>query len=392
VDPNIYKNGLAVAIPGARGATGIDLAALLGIFKGDSSLRLEVLDKVDDDSLEKAKEFIRDHPVGIEVLNDKKIIYIRVKITAGSDTAEAVIEELHDNIVSLSLNGKSLKGHKLLSNTARTQDSVHKMEAWLKKRTLEELIQMLDQLDEEDLEFLKEGVEVNMRLAEHGRTFGSGLGVGMTLERLAREGHMKRDMVLAARILASSASDARMSGVRLPAMSSAGSGNHGLTAILPIWAVKDFIDCGDETLVLRAIALSHVITAYIKAFTGRLGAICGCSVAAGSGATGGITYLMGGNAENIAAAIKNVIGDLAGVICDGAKAGCALKLSTAAGTAVQSALFALHGLGIKGTDGIVSNSPEETMRNVGELSSEGMIETDRTILNIMIKKQFSKKN
>jgi L-cysteine desulfidase len=129
VDPNIYKNGLAVAIPGARGATGIDLAALLGIFKGDSSLRLEVLDKVDDDSLEKAKEFIRDHPVGIEVLNDKKIIYIRVKITAGSDTAEAVIEELHDNIVSLSLNGKSLKGHKLLSNTARTQDSVHKMEA-----------------------------------------------------------------------------------------------------------------------------------------------------------------------------------------------------------------------------------------------------------------------
>jgi L-cysteine desulfidase len=179
-----------------------------------------------------------------------------------------------------------------------------------------------------------------------------------------------------------------MSGARMPAMSSAGSGNHGLTATLPIWAVKEYVEYQDENEVLKAIALSHIITAYIKAHTGRLTAICGCSIAAGAGATGGITYLMGGNLHHIAGAIKNVIGDLAGVICDGAKAGCSLKLATAAGTAVQSALFSLHGLDVKGTDGIVDVSPEQTMKNVGQLSTEGMIDTDRTILQILIEKKF----
>jgi len=132
-----------------------------------------------------------------------------------------------------------------------------------------------------------------------------------------------------------------------------------------------------------------VITAYIKAFTGRLSAVCGCSIAAGAGAAGGIAYLMGGSCNHIAGAIKNLIEDLAGVICDGAKASCALKLATAAGTAVQSALFALHGLNVNHTDGIIAETPEDTMKNVGTLSTQGMIETDRTILQIMIDKKFS---
>ena len=174
----------------------------------------------------------------------------------------------------------------------------------------------------------------------------------------------------------------------MPAMSPAGSGNHGLTAILPIWAMRDYLKLDDDRLVLKAIALSHIITAYIKSHTGRLSAVCGCSVAAGAGATGGITYLLGGNLKHISDAIKNLIEDLAGVICDGAKASCALKLSTAAGTAVQSALFAVHGLNVKATDGIISITPEQTMRNIGQLSTEGMIETDRTILKIMLEKQF----
>ena len=160
---------------------------------------------------------------------------------------------------------------------------------------------------------------------------------------------------MAARILTSAAADARMSGVKLPAMSSAGSGNHGLTAILPIWAVKDYIECISEKQVLKAIALSHIITAYIKAFTGRLSAICGCSITAGAGA----------------------------------KASCAFKLSTAANSAVNSALFALHGVNVMETDGIIAKTPEQTMKNVGQLSTQGMIETDRVILDIMVNKHFS---
>jgi L-cysteine desulfidase len=179
-----------------------------------------------------------------------------------------------------------------------------------------------------------------------------------------------------------------MAGVKLPAMTSAGSGNHGLTAVLPIQALRDFVESDEKTL-LEAMGLSHTITAYIKAYTGRLSALCGCSIAAGAGATAGATYFLGGDIRHIAGAIKNLIEDLAGVICDGAKAGCALKLSTAAGTAVQAALFSLQGVNVGPMDGIIGTSPEETMQNIGILSTKGMIETDRTILKIMLEKQFS---
>ena len=227
-----------------------------------------------------------------------------------------------------------------------------------------------------------------MKLAEHGLKYGPGLGVGMALERLARKGVVKRDMILSARILTSGAADARMAGVKLPAMSSAGSGNHGLTAILPIKAVEEYVECTHETF-LKAVCLSHIITAYIKAQTGRLSALCGCSIAAGAGASAAVAFMLAGNIKHIAGAITNVIEDLAGVICDGAKAGCALKLATAAGTAVQDALFSLLGVNVMPTDGIIGVSPEQTMQNVGILSSAGMIETDRTILKIMLEKQFA---
>jgi L-cysteine desulfidase len=388
LDPNIYKNGLAVAIPGARGAAGIDLAAALGAFGGDPSRRLQALETVTPESLKQAETFVREGRVHIDVLRDRRSLFVKTRIRSGERTAESEISDLHDNIVSLSIDGRVLSDHPLLAAKSREKSDVREAEAWLAGLTLEKLVALLDGLDADDLAFLKEGIDCNMKLAEYGLAFGPGLGVGLTLERLVREGLLKKDMITAAKILASAAADARMSGVELPAMSSSGSGNHGLTAILPVRAVRDYIADVDETRLLRAVGLSHVITAYIKAHTGRLTAVCGCSIAAGAGATAGIAYLMGGNVRHIAGAIKNVVGDLAGVICDGAKAGCALKLATAAGNAVQSALFSLHGLDIKGTDGIVAHSPEDTMKNLGELSTQGMIEADRTILDIMIRKRF----
>jgi len=388
VDPNIYKNGIAVNIPGTDGGRGIDLAAALGVFCGDPGLKLQVLQPLSETHLKQARTFISQGRVKINLLQDMRSIYIRVKLIKGKDEAEAVVADVHDNIVSLKINGKVIKKHALLSKTAESQAEVHKLEEWLSHKSLKDLVQFLDDLNQEDLEFIREGVATNMMLAENGLTYGPGLGVGLALKRMVKEKLLKEDMILSARILTSAASDARMSGAKMPAMSSAGSGNHGLTATLPIWAIKDYVEIEDDTVVLKAIAFSHIITAYIKAHTGRLTAICGCSIAAGAGATGGITYLMGGNLHHIAGAIKNVIGDLAGVICDGAKAGCALKLATAAGNAVQSALFSLRGLDIKGTDGIVATSPEQTMKNVGQLSTEGMIDADRTILQILIEKQF----
>jgi L-cysteine desulfidase len=388
LDPNIYKNGFAVSIPGTNGESGVDLSAALGAFGGDARLRLEVLQPITAEIVKTSKAFVSDDKVRVHVLKENGGIYIRAALRKGEHTAEVVIQDTHDHIVSLSLDGKPVEDHRSVSTAARHRDHLNAFEGWLRQRSLQELIALLDELDDDDLAFIRQGVDQNMKLAEYGLTYGPGLGVGLALERLVREGLLKKDMIMAARILTSAASDARMAGVNIPAMSSAGSGNHGLTAILPIWAVKGHVACDDACCVLRAIALSHVITAHVKAHTGRLSAVCGCSIAAGAGATGGITYLMGGNHRHIAGAIKNVVGDLAGVICDGAKAGCSLKLATAAGTAVQSALFSLHGLDIKSTDGIVAGSPEETMRNIGQLSTQGMIETDRTILDIMIRKRF----
>jgi len=390
VDPNIYKNGIAVSIPGTGGLIGLDLAGAIGAFGGDPMRRLEVLEPITDEVVEKAKALVEAEKVKVNLLKDQEGLYIKGIVVGGGNTAECVITDFHDNIVSLSLNNKEITDSPLLKIENENQDKrdVREIEAWLKDVPLVELVRLLDDLDSEDMDFLEEGVRFNLRLAEYGLKHGSGLGIGKTYERLVRQRLIKKDMIVSARILTSAASDSRMAGVKMPAMSSAGSGNHGLTATLPIWAVKDYIDCEKRT-VLEAICLSHLITAYIKAHTGRLSAVCGCSIAAGAGATAGITYLLGGDINHIAGAISNLTEDLAGVICDGAKAGCSLKLSTAAGTAVQSALFSLQGVYVQSTDGIIGPSPERTMQNVGELSTQGMIETDRTILKIMLEKQFS---
>ena len=390
VDPNIYKNGLAVSIPGTGGLSGLDMASAVGALGGDAALKLEVLDSVDSPAISAAQKIVKAGRVKVNLLRDQVGLFIKTIVKGNGHTAESVITGLHDNIVSLALDGSAITDHVLLpkAGSGDGKRRLADLEAWLKGLSLDQLLELLDDLDDEDLKFLESGVQVNMRLADYGLKHGPGLGVGRTMERLVRQGLMKRDMITAARILASSAADARMSGVKLPAMSSAGSGNHGLTAILPIVAVEKFITV-DHRTTLEAIGLSHIITAYVKAYTGRLSAICGCSVAAGAGATAGVTYLMGGTKLHIAGAIKNLTEDLAGVICDGAKGGCALKLATAAGTAVQAALFALQGVNVSATDGIIGRSSEDTMKNIGTLTTQGMIETDRTILNIMLDKQFS---
>lgn len=390
VDPNIYKNGMAVAIPGTPELSGLDMAAALGALAGDPLRKLEVLAPIEAQAVQAAQKLIQQKQVHVHLLDDHKGLYIKATVTRGDHMATAKVRDLHDHIVSLSLDGKDITHHPLLeaAQTEQKESGLKGLEAWLKERSLAQLLDLVDQFDDDDLAFIEEGIFHNMRLAEYGLKHGPGLGVGKALDRLVRQRIIQKDMIQAARILTSAAADARMAGAKLPAMSSAGSGNHGLTAILPLCAVFEYVTCDRPTL-LRAVGLSHIITAYIKAHTGRLSAVCGCSIAAGAGVSAGVAYLMSGSISHIAGAIKNVAEDLAGVICDGAKTGCALKLATAAGTAVQAALFSLQGVTVQPTDGIIDHSPEQTMQNLGTLSTQGMIETDRTILKIMLEKQFS---
>ena len=390
IDPNIYKNGLAVTIPGTGGMQGLDTAAALGAYGGNPQRGLEVLESVDEETVAKAKSLLSAGRVTVN-LREEVGLHVRTKLVAGNDVAESLIVDLHNNIVSLKLNGKEIADSPLLARAREKggKRSLAELEAWLRELTLEQILELTAELDEKDLAFLEEGVNHNLALAEYGLKHGSGLGIGKAIDRLIKQKLMVKDMSSSARRLTSAAADARMGGAKLPAMSSAGSGNHGLTAILPIWAIRDFIDHDRET-ILRAIGLSHVITAYVKAHTGRLSAVCGCSVAAGAGATAGITYLVGGDVHHMEGAIKNILEDLAGVICDGAKAGCAIKLNTAAGAAVQAALFSLHGVNVKDTDGIIGNSTQKTIQNMGALSHDGMVQADKTILKIMLEKQLTK--
>ncbi|TKB09892.1 serine dehydratase subunit alpha family protein [Desulforhopalus sp. IMCC35007] len=392
IDPNIYKNAMAVTIPGTGGLQGLDTAAALGAYGGDPKRDLEVLESVDEVIIAKAQQLLAAKKVKVN-LREEVGLHVRTRIIAGTNSAESLIIDLHNNIVSLSLNGVQVTDSPLLASVKgkNGKRTLAELEEWLRELTLDEILELTNTLDEDDLNFLQIGVNHNLALAEYGLQHGSGLGIGKAIDRLIKQKLMVKDMSSSAKRLTSAAADARMGGVKLPAMSSAGSGNHGLTAILPIWAIKDFID-HDRQTVLRAIGLSHIVTAYVKAHTGRLSAVCGCSVAAGAGATAGITYLVGGDVHHMEGAIKNILEDLAGVICDGAKAGCAIKLNTAAGAAVQAALFSLHGVNVKDTDGIIGDSTRKTIQNMGELSHDGMVATDKTILKIMLEKQMTREN
>jgi len=383
VDPNVYKNAFSVKIPGTGGLHGLDLAAALGALGGDPSLKMEVLGPVDQDLVERARKMVGQGKVKVHLLEERGL-HIKAEVSGGGDLAQAEITQTHDNITSLRLNGNEVMDSLLLSPPhGEGSGNLEELETWLRGLSVLDLLTLLDQLDPADLRFIQQGIDYNTRLAEYGLKHGPGLAVGKTMDSLMRQRMMSKDMIQSASMLAAAAADARMDGVKMPAMSSGGSGNHGLTAVLPIWAVKDFVECAPEE-VLKAVALSHLVTAYVKAHTGRLSAVCGCSVAAGAGAAAGITYLLGGKASHVSGAVKNVIEDLAGVICDGAKSACAIKLSTAAGAAVKAALFTLQGLNVQGTDGIAASTMEQTTRNLGRLSTQGMIETDRTILQILV--------
>ncbi|MDZ7758810.1 MAG: L-serine ammonia-lyase, iron-sulfur-dependent, subunit alpha [Desulfovermiculus sp.] len=392
VDGNVFKNGLAVIIPGTDGRRGLDLAAALGAVAGDAGRAMQVLEGLSPQQVEQAADLVGSNRVEVDLDPDQHGLFIQAEITAGQDMARALIQGAHDSIVNLSLNGRKISDSPLLE---REQDvnssplhhhSVGHLEAWLKEQSLSSLLALLQQADDQDLAFLRQGVDMNRKLAEYGLAHASGLGVGQALAGLAEEKILNKDMLLAAKILTAAAADARMAGVSLPAMSSAGSGNNGLTAILPIWAAGEFLDCPEKTL-LQAIGLSHLVTAYIKTHTGRLSAVCSCSLAAGAGSAAGLAYALGGDVQCITRAVNNVIEDLGGVLCDGAKTGCALKLATAAGSAIQAALLAQRGVGAVPVEGILGQSPEQSIANLGRICQEGMTQTGATILDIMLGKR-----
>ncbi len=383
VSGNILKNGMGVGIPGT-GMVGLPIAAALGAVCGDSSLNLEVLSHVNETAVERAKELVRAKAVRIREADTERLLYVKATVSVGDQArasaevdphAYAVIEDDHDRIVETSFADKILMSSE--SGAAASERKADGNDGL----TVREIYEFACTAPYGDIAFILEDRTLNLALAHEGLRGDYGMRVGKTIRENQKE-IFGDDFLSYAMGLTAAASDARMAGSTLPAMSNSGSGNQGITVSMPViaYAIKYGID--DERLA-RALILSNLVAIHIKHFLGRLSALCGCVVAS-TGSACGIVWLQGGGYEEVCAAIKNMAGNITGMVCDGAKVGCAMKVASGVSCAVQSAVLALRGTCIPSTDGIIDDDIEKTIRNVGTIGSAGMKGADRMILDIML--------
>ncbi len=373
LDPGIYKNSYACSIPSTN-HKGIRMAALLGAINGQPDLGLEVLDKITDQDIKTAQRLNEKKDiVQIKIKEGVKGIYCSSTVETEQGSAKVVIEESHDNIVYIEHNDQTVYEEK---NKKKVNSNNNKLCI-----EFTELSNFVDKLSYDEVKFSLTAVEMNHKLASKG-VKDVGLGVGYQLNELLKDGHIKNDLVNNAKRLTAYAVDARMGGVPLPAMSFCGSGDHGIIATLPLKAVETRKQIGKKRLA-KSIILSYLITYYLKNKTGKLSAYCGCAVAAGTGASAGITYLLNGTQRQIEGAINNMAGNITGMICDGGNFGCSLKAATAAGAAVESALFAIQDHYLRENTGIVGKSIKETLDNMAKIATPGMNQTNDVILEIL---------
>ncbi len=382
VSPSIYKNGMCVGIPGTE-RLGLKIAVAMGFVGGHSENGLTVLETLDEEQVKESENYMDTNPINIIPAQTKDKVFIEVDLRGKNNIAKVVIKEKHDNFVYLQKNQEVLlnTGDYNQEESEAEVDSKPK-ETLMDTTNIEELVKNVEKMEFEDIKFLLDGITMNMEIANFGLNNKAGIGVGFGIKRAKEEGYMSNDLLTEAMMLTAAASDARMAGIKMPVMSSNGSGNHGLTAILPIVAYNNKYPQSDENLA-KALAISHLVTGYIKNYTGRLSAVCGCGVAASTGSAAGISWLMDRDINHIKGAIENMIANLSGMICDGAKAGCALKLSSAASAAIQSSIIAKQGFHVPPKNGIVGDRVEESIKNLGKVSDQGMQITDQVIIDVM---------
>lgn len=376
VDPGVFKNGFAVTVPHTGGEKGNLIAGALGALIAQPELKMEILKGSNEFLLARARQLLSGRRVTLTYDDKKSGLYIDVTVKSANGTARAVLEGGHTNLVRLEKDGILLVDHAGSGPGAKS----HAYRERLQEMTIAGMIDLLDELNEDDLAYLRQGVEMNLALAEEGKKLGK---IGHFVADLVREGLLVDDVVSTSKILAASASDARMAGLPYPAMASGGSGNQGIVASLVPYTVGRFYCVSDET-ILKSIALSHLVNGYIKCYTGDLSPICGCAIAAGVGAAVAIVYQRSGkDLEKINLAVNTLVSDLGGMLCDGAKAGCALKVVSSTESAIRAAYMALKCHGITEEEGFVGRSAEETIKNISRIGEIGMSLVDETMLEIM---------
>ncbi|OXX82808.1 hypothetical protein AVM15_16225, partial [Paraclostridium benzoelyticum] len=289
LSPNVYKNGMCVGIPGTE-RLGLKISAAMGLIGGKSENGLRVLETLTKEDVKVAEDFMDNNDINISPIDTEEKVYIEVELEGKNNTAKVVIRTKHDNIVFVEKNEDVLVSEEVVevATTAEPKENI------LDTITIKEIVEAMETVDFEEIKFLLDGITMNEEIAKYGLNEKVGVGVGFGIKKSIESGLLGDDLMNYTMMITAAASDARMAGVKLPVMSSNGSGNHGITAILPIVAYNDKFPQSEDKLA-RSLAISHLLTAYVKNYTGRLSAVCGCGVAASIGATSGLSWLMGCN-------------------------------------------------------------------------------------------------
>lgn len=378
---NVIKNALGVGIPGT-GGVGIEIAAALGISIQKSYKKLTILSNFTEDELKKAKEIVDKNIINIKQKNTNKALYIEVELLSETSKSKVIIEDTHTNVTLIECDNEII-----MDNNSEVSED---LEEDYKLFKIADIYNFAKEADFDDIKFILESAKMNEKVSEEGLKGDYGLQVGSKIIQNGNFNLFSNDASNKIIAASAAASDARMDGCAMPIMTTAGSGNQGIACSIPVAQTARLLDKSEEELA-RALVLSNLVTIRIKKHMGRLSPLCGAGIAGATGASCGITYLLGGNLENINYCINNMISDLSGMICDGAKETCALKIATGTNAAIQCANLAINGISATANDGIVAKDVEETIESIETLIQNGFKNVDDTILNIMLEKKKNNK-
>ena len=376
VSPNLLKNGLGVTVPGT-GMVGLPIAAALGAIGGNAQAGLEVLKDASAEALARAKCLLAEGKVQVKLQEPcDEILYSRACVYAGDASAIVTIAGGHTRVVEVVRQGE----RRFTLGEQLTEENTDPL-AVLSTSTLSQILEFVEQVPFEAIRFILQARQLNDALSREGLSGKWGLHIGATLNKQRERGWMAQDVGSDIVIRTSAASDARMGGAILPAMSNSGSGNQGIAATMPVVVVAEHVQADDERLA-RALMLSHLTAIYIHYQLPRLSALCAATTA-GMGSAAGMAWLMGGDYRTISMAIGSMIGDVSGMICDGASNSCAMKVSTSVSSAWKAVMMALDDTAVTGYEGIVAHDVEQSIANLCSLACRSMQETDRQIIAIM---------
>lgn len=371
VSRNILKNAMGVGIPGTD-MVGLPIAVALGALCGDAGAGLAVLHNITDEDVAQAQKLVDAQGVQVRLSDQSQKLYIDVLAEAGEHSARTVIAGTHTNIIRIEKDGQCISTGDGAEESGAAGGGA--------ELSLKEIDDFVRSVSSEKLNFLRECIDMNSAISQEGLEHPYGLGIGQSIYETLPENNSEENYALA---VTCAAADARMGGCTLPVMSSCGSGNQGLTATLPVIAVARKRGLSEED-TFRALAYSLLVTIHVKQHLGKLSALCACSVGASIGTACALTYLDGGTLQQIGHCVDNVVADVSGVICDGAKAGCALKIATGVSSAFRGAMLAMKNRNASALDGIVGHDPEASVDNLGNLCNTGMLDTDRVILDMLV--------